>query len=128
MAIAAYLDERCADAIRAAYPDADVRDGVGGVTASAAGKAADFQCNSAFRLAKAAQTSPLEIARRLAESIHAAPMFASADVAPPGFVNFRFDPAWLQRQISLLSSGGVDPLEPVRDAPKVVIDFSSPNV
>lgn len=53
----------------------------------------DWASNIAMRLAKRLGTNPRELAQRIADEIAKADGVASAEVAGPGFINFRLDAA-----------------------------------
>ncbi len=53
----------------------------------------DWASNVAMRLAKRLGTNPRELAQRIADEIASAEGVASAEVAGPGFINFRLDAA-----------------------------------
>ncbi len=87
----------------------------------------DYQSNAAMVLAKARKTNP----RALAEQIIAAlPPHtpASAEIAGPGFINFRIHPAHFASHV-LHCSHSASLGAPTTDAPRtIVLDFSAPNV
>ena len=88
----------------------------------------DYQSNAAFRLTRALRQPPLRIAQALADSLPEHPMLASAEVAKPGFVNFRLRREWLAQA---LAERMEDPqLGLVQDGrgQRVVVDYGSPNV
>src|SRR5690606_9142843 len=53
----------------------------------------DWASNIAMRLAKKLGTNPRELAQRIADEVAKADGVASAEVAGPGFINFRLDAA-----------------------------------
>src|SRR3970040_2393097 len=55
----------------------------------------DYASSLALRLSRSARMSPLEMAKVIAAHVEVDEALASADVAPPGFVNFRLAPSWL---------------------------------
>ncbi len=66
----------------------------------------DMATNAAMVLAKPARKNPREIAQALADLLVADPRITSADVAGPGFLNLRMDPAnWLAVIPAVLESG-----------------------
>jgi arginyl-tRNA synthetase len=64
----------------------------------------DYAYAGALAVAKAAGMKPIDIAQAIAKHIAPAPFIASVEVAPPGFVNFRLDGAWLRAQIPNIAS------------------------
>ena len=56
----------------------------------------DLATNAAMVLAKQAKTNPRALAEQIAAKLEADPAIASAEIAGPGFINLRLDPAaWL---------------------------------
>ena len=66
----------------------------------------DYAANIAMRLARPLKKPPLEIARAIAERVPVRDVIAAVDVAAPGFINVRLDPAWLARQVEVIASAG----------------------
>ncbi|MDE0610291.1 MAG: arginine--tRNA ligase [Anaerolineaceae bacterium] len=59
----------------------------------------DYASAIALQLARPMRRKPLDIARAIADHLPPAPFLASVEVAPPGFLNFRLDEAWLCGQV-----------------------------
>src|SRR5205085_11193288 len=55
---------------------------------------------------KLAGKPPIEIAKTIQAHLPQADFIASAEVAPPGFLNFRLSEAWLTAQIENIISAG----------------------
>lgn len=68
----------------------------------------DLATNAAMVLAKPAGMKPRDIAEALAPLLAADPRVASADVAGPGFLNLRLDPAVFQGLIADILAKGAD--------------------
>ncbi len=66
----------------------------------------DYATNLPLRLARAARANPLDLAKALAARVQKAEMLASAEAAPPGFVNFRLSETWLAGQIDAIVNAG----------------------
>jgi arginyl-tRNA synthetase len=66
----------------------------------------DYSITLPLKLARAMRRKPLEIAGQLAERIALPSGFAEVEVAPPGFINIRIRPAWLQAQIDPIVTAG----------------------
>ncbi len=66
----------------------------------------DYATNLPLRLARVARANPLELAKTIAAGIPTTDMLASAEAAPPGFVNFRLSEAWLAKQIDQIAAAG----------------------
>lgn len=66
----------------------------------------DYAASVALALAKSAGMPPLEIANRILKHFTLPTFIASADVAPPGYINLRLDEAWLKNQIEAIIAEG----------------------
>lgn len=87
----------------------------------------DYQSNAAMVLAKRLRTNPREFAAKLIEVMDLGDL-AVADIAGPGFINFRVSrSAWSKRMSSLLGDDRLG-VELVSPAQTIVVDFSAPNV
>ena len=87
----------------------------------------DYQSNAAMILAKRLRTNPREFAAKLIDVMELGDL-AVADIAGPGFINFRVThSAWSKRMSSLHGDDrlGVALASP---AQTIVVDFSAPNV
>jgi len=106
----------------------DLPDGFQVQVASAADlRFGDYQSNAAMILAKRLRTNPREFAAKLIEVMDLGDL-AVADIAGPGFINFRIShSAWSKRMSSLLGDKrlGVELASPSQT---IVVDFSAPNV
>ena len=93
----------------------------------------DYQCNSAFRMAKQMRKSPKDIAKMLSEHVNAnaSDMVEHTEVSGPGFVNVRLKSSWIRDVASNVirsanrESGGLDMKA---SEGSVFIDFASPNM
>ena len=67
----------------------------------------DIASNAAMMLAKPARAKPRDLAELLKAKLAAVPGIASVEVAGPGFLNIRFEPAfWQQHVRAILAAGG----------------------
>ncbi|MBI2912319.1 MAG: arginine--tRNA ligase, partial [Chloroflexi bacterium] len=66
----------------------------------------DYACSLPLRLARAARSSPLELARAIARQIATGDALSAVEVASPGFINFRLSPAWLASQVDVILHTG----------------------
>jgi len=66
----------------------------------------DYATNLPLRLSRAAGAKPLDIARAIVEKIAPGDAVSAADVAPPGFINFRLSEEWLRRQVDAIVAAG----------------------
>ena len=66
----------------------------------------DYASNVAMRLQRAAGGKPLDIAETIRRHLPADCAIGEAKVAPPGFINFRLDEAWLTDQVEAIVRAG----------------------
>jgi len=66
----------------------------------------DYAANLPMRLARAARSNPVDIAKRIAAHLPASAAVASAEPAPPGFINFRLSERWLADQVDAIIAAG----------------------
>lgn len=57
-------------------------------------------------LSKPAKSAPLDIAHKIAAHVAPADFLASVEAAPPGYLNFRVNPAWLKAQVETIIAEG----------------------
>ena len=97
------------------------------VTATADLRFGDYQTNAAMVLAKQRKTNPRALAQEIIGHL-ALEGLATADIAGPGFINFRILPqAYAARAAALLHDEKLG-VPDVGAGHTVVIDFSAPNV
>ncbi len=119
------LERRLTDALR----QAGAAEGCPAMVApSGRPELGDYQANGVMGAAKKSKTNP----RQLAEKVLAAANLAdlgTAELAGPGFINIRIDPAVLARTLDAITPQdarlGVQPLEHKQT---VVVDYSGPNL
>ena len=88
----------------------------------------DFATNIAMKLARTARMSPLEIARLIAERLPTTEEIASAQPAPPGFINISLSREWLKRQVeTVLAEGDTFGNVDVGKGARVQVEFVSVN-
>ncbi|KPP89753.1 arginine--tRNA ligase [Erythrobacter sp. HL-111] len=68
----------------------------------------DLATNAAMVLAKPAKTNPRALAERIVEKIAADPTVTSAEIAGPGFINLRLDPAAWLGELGAIAGAGAD--------------------
>jgi arginyl-tRNA synthetase len=88
----------------------------------------DMATNAAMVLAKPAARNPREIAGALAAVLAEDPLVASAEVAGPGFINLRLDPArWFGVVPAVLAAGRAFGRSGIGAGRKVNVEFVSAN-
>lgn len=97
------------------------------VTAAADLRFGDYQSNAAMVLAKSQKSNPRALAQKIIDELDLTGL-ATADIAGPGFINFRILPeAYAARAAALIRDERLG--VPATGAGKtVVVDFSAPNV
>jgi len=88
----------------------------------------DYQSNYAFRLGKSLRTNPREVAAAIVQALPANDLVGSADVAGPGFINFRLADDWLSADVQARSADSRLNGPTPGAGKNVVIDYSSPNI
>jgi arginyl-tRNA synthetase len=88
----------------------------------------DLSTNAAMVLAKPAGRNPRELAQQLAERLRAHPDVTSADVAGPGFLNFKLvDAFWHARLAEILRAGPAYGDSRVGQGRRVNVEYVSTN-
>jgi len=116
------------EAVQAAFASLGLPAELGRVTASDRPDLADFQCNGALAAAKVAGKPPREIAQAVLEKLRDRPELETAEIAGPGFLNFRVSADALSARANDIA---VDPrtgAEQVAGPRRVIVDYAGPNV
>lgn len=88
----------------------------------------DYQSNFAFRLGKALRTNPRAVAQELVDVLPDSDLVAGADVAGPGFINFRLADAALAADVVARATDERLGAPAEGAGRTMVIDYSSPNI
>lgn len=102
------------------------------VTPATRAEFGDFQVNAAMGLAQALQMKPRECAQQIVQ--HLQPklkhVMEEPEIAGPGFVNLRFQKAYLARQVEAMAHDATGRLAipSTKQKQKIVVDYSSPNI
>lgn len=97
------------------------------VTAAADLRFGDYQSNAAMVLAKQRKTNPRALAQEIIDHLELTDL-ATADIAGPGFINFRILPsAYAARTAALVRDERLG-VPATGSGKTVVVDFSAPNV
>ena len=100
----------------------------GEIVAAADTRFGDYQSNAAMVLAREAKTNPRQLAAQIAAAFDGGGVCGAAEIAGPGFLNFRLDPAWAARQLAALAGDARCGVPAAPEPRRIVIDFSSPNI
>jgi len=88
----------------------------------------DYATPLCLQLARVARMAPLKIAEALAERLPDMPFLAEAEVAPPGYLNFRLREAWLAEQVeAVLEAGEAFSCVDIGRGQRVQVEFVSAN-
>lgn len=98
------------------------------VRATQDAKHGDYQANCAMSLAKALGKKPRDVAQEIADRLDLGEELQKPEVAGPGFINLRLQPAWMAKQIQSMARDDRLGVAQAQPAKIYVIDFSSPNV
>ncbi|HMP02148.1 MAG TPA: arginine--tRNA ligase [Gemmatales bacterium] len=88
----------------------------------------DYQANCAMGLAKELGAKPRDIAEQIATRLREGDLFASVDVAGPGFINLKLRSEWIAESVRNLAGDERLGIPSVTQPLRFVIDYSSPNV
>jgi arginyl-tRNA synthetase len=89
---------------------------------------AQFQCNGALAVAKAAKANPRAIAEKIATRLKAEAIFSKVEIAGPGFLNLDLTDAALDARAATLAKDGAASAANTGAGKTVVIDFGGPNI
>lgn len=88
----------------------------------------DFQCNAALALARDLGRPPRELAGDIAGLLRQQPIFASVEVAGPGFVNLTLAGSFLAASAQAMSAQASLGMPDTGRGRLVILDFGGPNV
>jgi arginyl-tRNA synthetase len=88
----------------------------------------DYQINGVLPLARRLGDNPRKLAERLLPSLELGGICLAPEIAGPGFINLRLDPAYIARQAGQIALDPRAGISPAERPESVVVDFSSPNV
>jgi arginyl-tRNA synthetase len=88
----------------------------------------DYATNAAMQLAPLARANPMRIAETLCAHLQLPDEMATASVAPPGFINFKLNAAWVAGQLHTIAEAGDRFGRVTTDEPtKLNVEFVSAN-
>src|SRR5687767_14837227 len=88
----------------------------------------DWASNAAMQLAPVARMAPMRIAEALLTHLERSPAIGEIEVAPPGFLNIRLDPAWVGAQVAEILAAGAAYGRGTAEAPRRInVEFVSAN-
>lgn len=98
------------------------------VTQSTRPEFGDYQANGALPAAKKMKTNPRELAAKIVAELELEDVAEKVDIAGPGFINIHLAPAYLATLCSDALTDKQLSVRPEREAQKVVVDYSGPNL
>ncbi len=112
----------------AAFADAGLDPDAGDVVVSQRPELADFQCNGAMGAAKRAGRNPRELAQEIVDSVDAADLVESLDVAGPGFINIVVRDDVLAETTADMAADERLAVPRVAEPHTVIVDYGGPNM
>lgn len=120
------LEQRLQDAVRAVLPDLGSE--VLSVRPCPDARFGDYQAPGLMALAKARGMNPRQLAQEVLRQLDVSEWCGSAEIAGPGFVNFRVLPRAVTQALLQAAQVGGQFFQKADKPRTVVVDFSSPNV
>ena len=88
----------------------------------------DWASNAAMQLAPVARAAPMRLAEAILEHLDRPPSIAAVEIAAPGFLNLRLDPAWVAGQVGrVLDAGAAYGRGTVAEPRRINVEFVSAN-
>jgi arginyl-tRNA synthetase len=91
-------------------------------------KFGDYQANVALSLSKRLGKQPRAIATAIVEKLDVAEICEPPEIAGPGFINLKLQPAYLEAQLNAIQADTRLGVPKAKIPQKEVVDFSSPNI
>ncbi len=88
----------------------------------------DYQANGVMAAAKARKMNPRQLAQQVTARLDPKEVPATWEIAGPGFINFRLDPAWLGRALLAAARDEHLGVAPTSQPETIIVDFSAPNI
>ena len=110
-----------------AFLDAGYEASYGKVTVSNRPDLCEYQCNGALAAAKAYKCAPIQIAKAVAEKLHAED-FSMIDAVMPGFINLKLSDRFLQNYLEEMRTAENFGVEKLGAGKTIVVDYGGPNV
>jgi len=120
------IEQQVQQAITTLVPDADVNAVL--VRPCPDPQFGDYQTSALIALAKARKLNPRQLAADVLAKLSLSDLCDTAEVAGPGFLNFRLKPEALALTLQSAARGEHLFFQPASQPRTIVLDFSSPNV
>lgn len=88
----------------------------------------DFQCNSAFKIAKMVSMTPIEIANKVKEYLTESEITESTEIDGPGFINITLNDNFLKSRLKLMNESNNLGYEKTEKPESIIVDFGGANV
>ena len=99
------------------------------ITLSNRPDSADYQCNSAMKLAKSVNLNPLDFAKKWCDHLPTSELIEEIFITGAGFINIRLRDAFIEKHLgSIYKSPRLGVNSKDYQNQKIVLDFSSPNI
>ena len=120
------IERRVQDVLTILLPEADTASAL--VRPCPDPKFGDYQTSALIGLAKARKLNPRQLASDVLARLNVSDLCDTAEVAGPGFLNFRLKADTLARTLHSAARGEHLFFQPAPKPRTIVVDFSSPNV
>ncbi|MEN8655827.1 arginine--tRNA ligase [Streptomyces sp. 21So2-11] len=121
--LASTVNQRVADALSAALPEAGAADPL-----LRRSDRADFQANGILALAKKAKANPRELATKVVEGLPTGDVIADIEVSGPGFLNITITDRAIIETLAARAADGRLGVPTAGQPGTTVIDYAQPNV
>lgn len=88
----------------------------------------DFSCSIALQLAKELKQSPLDIAKKIADSIDKGALIEKIEVLPPGFINIFIKSEVLLKEAASFANLRNTSVSNINAGKEAIVEYSSPNI
>lgn len=122
------LMERMAEELSAAFEKAGYDSSYGKVTVSNRPDLCEFQCNGAMAGAKAYKKAPFMIADDVVANLGESPVFSTAEVVKPGFINLKVKEKYLAQYLKEIAADEKLSVNAPEKPKTIIIDYGGPNV
>jgi len=134
MNLISFITQKFCKALTQAFPaQPEINTDAIEITTATQEKFGHYQCNSAMKLTKILKIPPKTIAEqwiaslKLIDSQNPNPIFATLEVAGPGFINISLSTNFITENIKAMALSPSLSMQPNPKPLKIVIDFSAPN-
>jgi arginyl-tRNA synthetase len=120
--------EMISNELKEAFTAKGFEEKYGVVTISNRPDLCQYQCNGALAAAKQYKTSPIKIAREVADSLKESTAFKEISAIVPGFINITLSDEYLAYYLNQMKTSENYGCEKDTDPKKILIDYGGPNI